>query len=278
MLVCRRTLGSPIMLRALGSNFNRVKPDRINLRSSAATLQRLAYLHSQPLTRFAESKEQAEHDPYAAQRRTFSEALTQFRETMSSPAGIAVMGGAVALYVAYEITKFLSHVTFTNIGEYAFIFGMVAAAGAGAAAWSGSRLLLLRPEAFYRQTLKRVSKDSRAANILGASSLKPGAFRAYSLVPPSSVQAPVEASNGLKGLARLTAVNKLLRPKVLRLMFTVKGEGGPAGVVSAQIYKQGNNVTYQSLYVTNLRNGERVLLEGEQLPIYEKTMQLLDPQ
>ena len=60
---------------------------------------------------------------------------------------------ATAIALAYKVTSFLSHITFTNVGHIAFVGGVLTAGVAAAGGYSVLKLFVMRPESIYSKTL-----------------------------------------------------------------------------------------------------------------------------
>jgi len=209
-------------------------------------------------------------DDHTAPARSLREALVSLKDQITSPYGMAAIGGVFTLYLGWKVLQFMTHISFAGIGEYALVIGFGLGVGlAGAAAW-GSRFFSRRPEFVYNRTLAMVKRSERAVVFLGGSNIYGGNFRAYHSIPLTELGPKTEwrLPSEWKGV---DSINRLFKPCAFHCMFTVQAKERIA-MASAEIIKQGNHYAYQSLYLTLLPSGERLLLEGDDKLIYEKTI------
>jgi len=163
-----------------------------------------------------------------------------------------------------SIVDFFSSISFMDVGEVAFLGGLVTGIGVMACVWAGSRALRLRPEPVFRQAMQRVQADETVRSFMGQR-IVPGSFRAYSLVPGG-----IRLSEEERELAEKNrkGVYKYLRPKRLQLFFQVNGSDGVNGMVSAEVEKTWRGEHAYNLLSVELEQkadgggGERIVLEG----------------
>jgi len=209
-------------------------------------------------------------DDHTAPPSSAREAFESLKNQLFSPVGIASIGGVTALYLGWKITSFMTHVSFAGIGEYAFIIGLAGGAAlTGAGVW-GARFFSRRPEYVYNRTINMVKRSERAVVFMGGHNIYGGNFRAYHTIPLAQV-GPKEDWALPKEWHGLDSINRFFKPAAFHVMFTVQSKDKIA-MVSAEILKQGNHFAYQSLYLSLLPSGERLLLEGDDKLIYEKTI------
>jgi hypothetical protein len=209
-------------------------------------------------------------DSHTAPPSSIREAFESLKNQLVSPIGIASIGGVTALYLGWKITSFMTHVSFAGIGEYAFVIGLAGGAAlAGGCVW-GARFFSRRPEYVYNRTINMVKRSERAVVFMGGHNIYGGNFRAYHTIPLAQV-GPKEDWALPKEWHGLDSINRIFKPVAFHVMFTVQSKDKIA-MVSAEILKQGNHFAYQSLYLSLLPSGERLLLEGDDKLIYEKTI------
>jgi len=195
------------------------------------------------------------------------------KNTLTSPLGVAALGGLAALYIGYEATSVMSSITFANVGFYAFIGGLMTSATGLLAVVGAGRAFSTRSNYFLNQTLARVKRNSKAVVALGGANIKGGTFKAFNIISGAeqlkSKTPHPDFPEEQKSL--MTKVNKMMPGRTLQLMFVVEGAAGQRAMVSAQVEKQGTKSVYDTVYMTDLKTGERTVLEGRSdILIYEQ--------
>lgn len=95
---------------------------------------------------------------------------------------IAVGGGVLMVFkVGLNIVDFFANVSFLDVGEVAFVGGLVTGLGVAVCAVLGTRFLRLRPEPIFQHALKRLSSDATVTQYMG-STLTSSEFRAYNFL------------------------------------------------------------------------------------------------
>jgi hypothetical protein len=95
----------------------------------------------------------------------------------------AAVGGGVLLVfkLGLNIVDFFTTVSFLDVGEVAFIGGLITGVGVVCCGWLGTRFLRLRPEPCFRHALRRIQADETVAAYMG-SRITSSEFRAYNVV------------------------------------------------------------------------------------------------
>lgn len=126
--------------------------------------------------------------------------------------------------------------SFLDVGEVAFIGGLVTGLGVAVCAVLGTRFLRLRPEPIFQHALKRLSSDATVTSYMG-STLTSSEFRAYNFLE-GGVRGvgSVSASTSRRPL---TGLYKWYQPKRLQVMFQVIGSKGVTGMATAEVEKVG---------------------------------------
>jgi hypothetical protein len=95
----------------------------------------------------------------------------------------AAVGGGVLLVfkLGLNIVDFFTTVSFLDVGEVAFIGGLITGVGVVCCGWLGTRFLRLRPEPCFRHALRRIQSDETVAAYMG-SRITSSEFRAYNVV------------------------------------------------------------------------------------------------
>lgn len=107
---------------------------------------------------------------------------------------------------------FFATLNFLDVGEVAFISGLVSGVGLVACGWAGTRFLRLRPEPIFQNALRRINSDSTVVQYMGQK-IVPGSFRAYSFVNGAP-----RVTQEQRDRARIkTGVYKYWQPKRLQL-------------------------------------------------------------
>ena len=120
---------------------------------------------------------------------------------------VAVGSGVLLVFkLGLNMVDFFATVSFLDVGEVAFIGGLVSGLGVAGCAALGTRFLRLRPEPIFQHALKRLSADQTVAAYMGRT-LTTSEFRAYNFVEGSIRMGPEAKKQAAKeSSARLSAV------------------------------------------------------------------------
>ena len=186
-----------------------------------------------------------------------------------------VLVGTGMLFVfkaGLNLVDFFATINFLDVGEVAFIAGLVSGVGLVGCGWLGTRFLRLRPEPIFQHALKRLNTDSTVVQYMGRQ-ITPSNFRAYSFV--NGAVRMTEEQRERARIAKATGIYKYWQPKRLQLFFQVTGSNGAIGMVSAEVEKSWRGDHSYNLLSVDLQTGERIILEGDvNYKIYQGVIKL----
>jgi hypothetical protein len=158
------------------------------------------------------------------------------------------------------IVDFFATLNFLDVGEVAFLAGLLTGIGTVVCGWLGTRFLRLRPEPIFQQALKRLSTDSTVINYLG-NNIESGSFRAYSFLNGNLRLTTKQKINN----TNLNGIYKYWQPRRLQLFFQISGNKGIVGMASAEVEKNwrgDHKFNLLSVDLDSNTGGERIVLEG----------------
>jgi hypothetical protein len=178
---------------------------------------------------------------------------------------IALGAGVLVVFkIGLNLMEFMASVSLFDVGEVAFVGGVLTGLGVAACAVLGSRWLRLRPEPCFKHAMSRISSDATVAAYMG-NTLKSSEFRAYNYVDPSVRLGQQQRA----AAATKSGLYKYWQPRRLQLMFQVSGSNGVTGMCTAEVEKTWRGDHQYNLLSVDLIDGrdnsaaERIILEGD---------------
>lgn len=134
----------------------------------------------------------------------------------------SIGGGMILVFKGgMNVLDFFATLNFLDIGEVAFITGLLSGFGLVACGWAGTRFLRLRPEPIYQHALRRLNNDAIVRQYMGHT-IEAGSFRAYSFVPGTLRMTQEQRQKA----AAATGIAKYWQPKRLQMSVAQIGGGG----------------------------------------------------
>lgn len=213
---------------------------------------------------------------------------------------LSVGGGVLLVFKAgLRMVDFMATISFLDVGEVAFLSGLLSGIGVAACAVLGTRFLRLRPEPIFQHAMRRIANDETVAAYMGRT-IKSSDFRAYNFVDGHLIAGPeARAAAKLKGgiykyyrpkrlqvrpcccccndLVKQMCIDALLSHSFLlsfsalhpQIMFQVVGDNGVTGMATAEVEKNWRGDHVYNLLSVDLVDGrdnsaaERIILEGD---------------
>lgn len=123
--------------------------------------------------------------------------------------GVGVM---FVFKLGLNMVEYFATINFLDVGEVAFMAGLLSGVGIVGCAALGTRFLRLRPEPIYQHAMKRITADPTVAAYMGQQ-INAGSFRAYSFLN-GSVRMTAEQR---EKAVQQTGIYKYWQPKRLQM-------------------------------------------------------------
>ncbi|KAG2388727.1 hypothetical protein C9374_000166 [Naegleria lovaniensis] len=171
------------------------------------------------------------------------------------------------IYIVWEVTSWLSSITFKNVATVSFYFGFLSALMCCGVTWLAVLAFSIHPSTVYRAAIKKVLANKTLRDNM-VTPLTPGKFRAYSYTYPDF--------NNAHEVPLVRRI-QFWKPKRMQLCFQLVDANKKTAMISCDVSRKDgiinllrNRFTFHSLIVDIPDREDRLFLRGtDQDAVYE---------